>query len=153
VEPASTRRHAGAGTRRAGLGELIGLLFAEARALVSDYAELAVLDARGGAIHLAWILACVLIAAVLVATAWMGGVAALVVWMLGTGISWPAAIALAALINLVGAGALVLWMRHLLIELPFAALLRQLRGEDAPSPVPVPSAANASTARAASYAD
>ena len=120
--------------QRAGLGELIGLFFAEGRALVSDYAELAVLDARRAAIHLAWILACVLIAAVLVATAWIGGVAALVVWMLGTGISWAGAIALAALLNVVGAVALLFWMRHLLIELPFAALLRQLRGEDPPQP-------------------
>jgi hypothetical protein len=121
------RRH------RPGLGELIGLFARETRALVSDYAELAVLDARRAAIHLAWALACVLIAAVLVVTAWMGGVAALIVWMLGTGISWPAAIALAALLNLVGAGALLVWMRRVLVEMPFGALLRQLRGEDPPS--------------------
>lgn len=117
---------------RAGLGELIGVFFRETRALVSDYAELAVLDARRAAIHLAWVLACVLIAAVLVVTAWMGGVAALIVWMLGTGISWPAAVAIAAVLNLVGAGALIVWMRRMLVEMPFGALLRQLRGEEPP---------------------
>lgn len=122
-----------AGARRqAGLGDLLRLFLAESRALVSDYAELAVLDARAGAIRLAWILACVLVAAVLIATAWMGGVAALIVGMLGSGMSWAAAIAAAALVNLVGAGALLLWMRQLLVEMPFAALLRQLRGEEAP---------------------
>jgi hypothetical protein len=136
VEQASSRRQAGAGPRRAGLGELLGLFLSEARALVSDYAELAVLDARRAAIHLAWILACVLVAAVLVATAWMGGIAALLVWMLGSGISLPVAVALAALLNLACAGALLLWMRHLLVELPFGALLRQLRGEEPPLAAP-----------------
>src|SRR5712675_1157464 len=61
----------------------------------------------------------VLIASVLIVTAWMGGVAALIVLMLGGGISWPAAIGIAAVLNLVGAGALAWWMRHLVAELPF----------------------------------
>jgi hypothetical protein len=74
----------------------------------------------------------VLIAAVLLVTAWMGGVAALIVWLWGEGISWPAAIGLAALLNIVGAGALAWWMKRLLTDLPFTALLRQLRGEDPP---------------------
>ena len=130
-----------AGARRqAGLGDLLRVFLAESRALVSDYAELAVLDARRGAIRLAWILACVLIAAVLIATAWMGAVAALIVWMLGAGMRWEGAIALAALLNLVGAGALLFWMRHLLVEMPFAALLRQLRGEDPLLPGATPDA-------------
>jgi hypothetical protein len=43
---------------------------------------------------------------------------------------WEGAIAIAALLNLAGAAALIFWMRHLLVEMPFAALLRQLRGED-----------------------
>lgn len=119
-------------TRPPGLGDLIGRLLSESKALVGDYAELAVLDARRAAVRLAWMLACVLIAAVLIVTAWMGGVAALIVWMLGEGVSWALAIGVAALINVVGAGALLWWMRELLVELPFAALLRQLRGEDVP---------------------
>lgn len=122
--------------RRPGLGELLGQLLSEARALAADYAELAVLDARRAALRLALMLACVLIAAVLIVTAWMGGVAALIVWMLGEGVSWALAIGCAALLNVVGAGALLWWMRTMLVELPFAALLRQLRGEE-PLPVPV----------------
>lgn len=121
-------------TRPPGLGDLLGRLLSESRALVSDYAELAVLDARRAAVRLAWMLACVLIAAVLLVTAWMGGVAALIVWMLGEGVSWALAIGIAAVINVVGAGALLWWMRELLVDLPFAALLRQLRGEDVPAP-------------------
>jgi hypothetical protein len=54
--------------------------------------------------------------------------------MLGEGISWAAAIGIAAVLNLVGAGALAWWMRRLVTELPFTALLRQLRGEDPPPP-------------------
>ena len=118
--------------RPVSLGQALAQLVGETRSLVGDYAELAVLDARRAAIHLAWVLACVLIAAVLVVTAWMGGVAALIVWMLGTGISWPAAVAIAAVLNLVGAGALIVWMRRMLVEMPFGALLRQLRGEEPP---------------------
>jgi hypothetical protein len=129
-------RQSPAGARSIGLGALLAHLFSEAKSLVTDYAELAVLDARRAAVNLAWLLGCVLIVAVLVITAWMGLVAALIVWMFAEGVSWPVAIGIAAALNLVAAGGLYLWMRHLLAELPFTALLRQLRGED-PPPEPV----------------
>jgi uncharacterized membrane protein YqjE len=116
--------------RQAGLGDLLSHLFRETKYLVADYTELAVLDARRAALTLAWLLGCVLVVAVLVVTAWMGGVAALIVWAFAEGISWGVSISAAALLNLVAAGALVWWMRHLLQEMPFTALLRQLRGED-----------------------
>jgi uncharacterized membrane protein YqjE len=116
--------------RQAGLGDLLSHLFSETRHLVTDYAELAVLDARRAAIMLAWLLGAVLVVAVLVVTAWMGGLAALIVWASSQGISWALAIGAAALLNLVGAGVLVWWMKSLLQELPFTALLRQLKGED-----------------------
>lgn len=99
--------------------------------MVADYAELAVLDARRAAIRLAWLLGSVLIAAVLIVTTWMALVAAGVVIMLGQGASWVTALAVAAVLNLVGAGVLGWWMLTLIKEMPFTALLRQLRG-DAP---------------------
>ena len=117
--------------RPPGLGELIGRLLAEARSLATDYAELAVLDARRAAIRLAWLLGAVLVAAVLIVTTWMALVAAGVVFMLGKGTPWPLALVVAAVLNLVGAGALGWWMLSLIKEMPFTALLRQLRG-DAP---------------------
>ena len=117
--------------RAPGLGELIGRLLGEAKSLVADFAELAVLDARRAAIRLAWLLAAVLVAAVLVVTTWMALVAAGVVFMLGKGASWVTALAVAAGLNVIGAAALGWWMLALLKELPFTALLRQLRG-DAP---------------------
>jgi hypothetical protein len=112
-----------------GLLDLVGRTLSEAKALLSDYAQLAVLDARRAAIRLAWLLGSGLVVAVLVVTAWMAGIAAGIVWMWGEGVSWPAAIGIAAFINVIGAGILVGWMRHLVVELPFTALLRQLRGE------------------------
>lgn len=110
------------------LGEAIGRLLADARSLIGDYAELAALDARRAAIRLAWLLGAMLVAAVLVVSTWMALIAAGVVLMLGQGASWATALAVAAVINLVGAGALSWWMLALIKELPFTALLRQLRG-------------------------
>lgn len=117
--------------RSPGLGEAVGRLLADARSLIADFAELAVLDARRAAIRLAWLLGSVLVTAVLVVTTWMALVAAGVVIMLGQGASWATALIVAGALNVVGAGALVWWMLTLIKEMPFTALLRQMRG-DAP---------------------
>jgi Putative Actinobacterial Holin-X, holin superfamily III len=115
--------------RAPGLGESIGRLLAEARSLIGDYAELAVLDARRAAIRLAWLLGAMIVTAVLVVTTWMALIAAGVVVLLGQGASWATALAIAAVLNLVGAAALGWWTLALIKELPFTALLRQLRGQ------------------------
>jgi uncharacterized membrane protein YqjE len=119
--------------RQAGLGDLLGRLLGEARQLVADYSLLAVLDARRAAVRLAWILSSGLVVAVLLVTAWLALVTALMVWIFETRLSWPAALAIGAFLNIVGAGALLWWMRHLVVEMPFSALLRQLKGEDQPN--------------------
>jgi hypothetical protein len=59
----------------------------------------------------------------------MALVAAGVVFMLGQGASWVTALIVAAVLNVAGAGALGWWMLTLIKELPFTALLRQLRGQ------------------------
>jgi len=115
--------------RAPGLGDLLGRLLGDSRQLVSDYALLAALDARRAAIRLALLLGAVLIAAVLVVTAWMALVAGGIVFMLGQGASWITALLIAAIINLVGAGALGWWVRNLVTEMPFTALVRQLRAQ------------------------
>ncbi|HEY7241669.1 MAG TPA: phage holin family protein [Burkholderiales bacterium] len=115
--------------REPGLGELAGRLVSDARQLVSDFAQLAVLDARRAGVHLAMLLSAGLLIAILVITAWMGFVAAGIVWMFDQGVSWPLAIAIAAAINVAAAAMLAWWARHLVSELPFTALLRQLRGD------------------------
>ncbi|MBV9190085.1 MAG: phage holin family protein [Betaproteobacteria bacterium] len=116
------------------MGQVLGRLLGEGRQLVADYAELTVLDARRAAIRLAWILGAVLVAAVLVVTSWMGLVAAGIVFAWGQGASWPIALGVAALINLIAAGALGWFTFKLAKELPFTALLRQLRGKDPEPP-------------------
>src|SRR4051812_13503133 len=120
--------------RRAGLGDALGRLLGEGRQLVSDYTLLAVLDARRAAIQLAWLLSSGLMAAVLLVTAWLAIVVAVMVWLFEERMSWPAALAIGALLNIGGAGALLWWMRHLVIEKPFTALLRQLKGENGGAP-------------------
>jgi hypothetical protein len=119
--------------RAPSLGQLASRLVAETRQLFADFAHLAVLDARRAGVRLAMLLSAGLSIAILLVTAWMGFVAAGIVWMFDKGVSWPLAIAIAALINIGGALALAWWARHLISEMPFTALLRQLRGE---APVP-----------------
>jgi hypothetical protein len=117
-------------TPRARLGDLASRIAAGARALASDYARLAVLDARRAAITLAWLLSAGLVAAVLVVTAWLALVAGGIVWLIGSGESWLVALGAAAALNLVAAGAVALWMRRAVFgDQPlFAATLRQLDG-------------------------
>ena len=120
--------------RTASLGEAVGRLLSEGRQLVADYAELTVLDARRAAIRLAWILGCVLVAAVLIVTAWVVLIASGIIWAWGHGASWPTALAVAAVLNLIAAGLLGWFMLKLAKEMPFTALLRQLRGRDPEPP-------------------
>ena len=115
--------------RPVSLGQALAQLVGETRALAGDYAELAVLDARRAAIRLAWLLGTGLVVAVLVVTAWLALVAAGIVWLLGEGMSWVAALAIAAGLNIAGGVALVFWAKKMAVEMPFTALLRQLRGE------------------------
>lgn len=131
MEPAdATAPAAGQGP---GFSALASLVARHIRALTSDYALLAVLDARRAALALAWLLSAGLAVAVLAVTAWLALVTGAVVWLLGSGASWTAALGVAALSNILGAVALGLWMRGFFRELPFAATLRQLKGE-APTP-------------------
>ncbi|MCC6534759.1 MAG: phage holin family protein [Burkholderiales bacterium] len=113
-------------------GRLAGNIVRQSRALSSDYLLLAVLDARSAAIRFAWLLAGGVVAAILLVTAWLALVAGGIVWILGTGASWLTALSIAALLNIVGAAALGFWMRGTFQEPPFAATLRQLRGDEAP---------------------
>lgn len=118
------------GPARPRLRDIASGLLRRSRMLTSDYLLLAVLDGRSAAIRFAWLLCSGVIVAILVVTAWLALVAGGIVWMLGSGTSWITALIVAAAINLVGAVGLALWMRGLFREPPFAATLRQLRGED-----------------------
>lgn len=121
---------------RAQRGSIVALgrsALQQIRELAVDYVSLAVVDARNAAIRLAWLLSAGLIVAVLVVTAWLALVAGALVWLLSSGVTWPAALGVAALVNVVGAVVLGFWIRGLVAsDPPFAATLRQLRGEEAP---------------------
>ena len=106
-------------------------LLASLRRMASNYALLAVLDMRRAAIQLAWLVGAGILIAVLVVTAWLASVVALAVWLLGQGMSWPAVLGIAALLNLVGAGVVVWRMKDVFEHAPFSATLKQIKGERA----------------------
>lgn len=124
------------------LADLSATLLRSVRELAVDYAMLAVLDARRAAIRLAWMLAAGLAASVLAVTAWLALVVAAAVALTDEGTSWGAVLALAAGANVAVAVGLGLWIRRRVHELPFAATLRQLRGDP-----PEPDAAEKTDAR------
>jgi uncharacterized membrane protein YqjE len=117
--------------------EPIERTFSSLRRLAVNYALLGVLDARRAAIQFAWLIGAGILITVLVVTAWLAGVVAFAVWLLGEGLSWPAVLAIAALLNLVGA-ALIGWrVKYVFEEKPFSAMLRQLKA-DPPADRPAP---------------
>ena len=118
--------------RPSGFGRL-GSLLRQSRTLSTDYLQLAVLDARSAAVRFAWLLCYGVVAAILLVTAWLALVAGGIVWMLGTGASWITALAVAAVLNIIVAAILAFRMRKMFTDPPFAATLRQLRGDDAAS--------------------
>jgi uncharacterized membrane protein YqjE len=103
--------------------------FATLRRLATNYALLGVLDMRRAAIQFAWLMGAGIFMTVLVVTAWLAGVVALAVWLFGEGMSWPAVLGIAALLNVVGAGIIVWRVKHVFDEKPFAATLRQLKAQ------------------------
>ena len=131
ADPVPTERTPASSDPRSRIGRLASSLLRQTRAVSTDYIHLAVLDARSAAVRFAWMLAYGVVAAILIVTAWLALVAAGIVWMLGSGASWITALAVAAALNIVVAAVIAFRMRSMFTEPPFAATLRQLRGEDA----------------------
>jgi len=102
------------------------------RRVVHGHALLAVLDLRRASIQLAWIIGAGVIIGVLAVTAWLTGVTALVTWLLQRNLSLPLVLLIAAVVNLIGAGIVAWRVKDLVTEMPFAATLRQLKGEPPP---------------------
>lgn len=109
------------------LSESVERAFTSLRRLASGYATLAVVDLRRAAIQLAWLVGSGILIAVLVVTAWLAGLVALGVLLLGNGMSWPAVLGLAAGLNLIGALIVVWSVKHVFDEAPFSATLKQLK--------------------------
>lgn len=108
--------------------------WARLRQLAADYAVLAVLDVRRAAVQLAWLVGAGIVIAVLVVSAWMAGVTALIAYLLAREVSWPVALIVAGLVNLAGAGLFAWRLKTVLSDVPFAAKLRQLKADPPPPP-------------------
>ncbi|HYC48483.1 MAG TPA: phage holin family protein [Burkholderiales bacterium] len=104
-------------------------VFATLKRMASNYATLAVLDAQRAAMQFAWVVAGGIFVSVLLVTAWLAGVVALAVWLLGSGMSWPAVLLIAAGLNVVGAAVVAMMIRGKFDSSPFAATLRQIKTE------------------------
>jgi uncharacterized membrane protein YqjE len=124
--PLSSSR-ARAESHEASFLEPLERVFASLRRMASNYATLAIVDLRRATIQLAWLVGSGIVIAVLVVTAWLALVVALAVLLLGNGMSWPAVLGVAALLNLVGAGIVVWCVKSVFEEAPFAATLKQIK--------------------------
>ena len=110
----------------------LSLAWMHLKGLVQDHALLAVLEVQRAGISLVKMVAAGIIISILVVSAWMGLVAAAVMWAIGEGANWALAILIAALVNIAVAVGLAFWAKKQIPDLLFAATLRQLR-KDAPS--------------------
>src|ERR1700688_4903672 len=105
----------------------LALAWDNIKGLVQDHALLAVLEVQRASLSLVKLVAAAIIISILLVSAWMGLIAALVVWAVGSGANWGIAITVAALVNIVVAVALGYWAKSQIPDLLFAATLRQLR--------------------------
>jgi hypothetical protein len=124
---ATTFERAAAAKPVPSLAHRISALARDAGNLVRDHLELAALDAHRAAIGLTKILTAAVVISILAVTAWLTFVASAIVWATDNGVTWPVALVVAGVINVVVAGALAFWAKAQIGELAFASTLRQLR--------------------------
>lgn len=105
----------------------LALAWNNVRGLVQDHALLAVLELQRAGVSLVKILAAGIIISMLVVSAWMGLVAAAVVWAVDAGAPLGLAMLIAAIVNIALAVGLGLWAKSQVPDVLFAATLRQLR--------------------------
>jgi uncharacterized membrane protein YqjE len=110
----------------------LSLAWTNVKGLVQDHALLAVLELQRAGISLIKMVAAGIIISILVVSAWMGLVAAAVVWAVGAGASWGLALVVAAVVNILVAVGLGFWAKSQVPDLLFAASLRQLRRDMPP---------------------
>jgi uncharacterized membrane protein YqjE len=110
-----------------GWGDRVRRIALDMRQLGRDHAELAVLEAQRASQTFVRIVVAAVAISVLGATAWLGLVAAIVVWITDAGVSWPVALLIGAVACLAAAGAIAWWIKQHVTELLFSATLRQLR--------------------------
>lgn len=99
----------------------------DVRLLAQDHVELAVLEAQRAGQALVRTLVAAVSISVLVSTAWLGVVAAFVVWLTDAGMAWPVALLIGAAACVVTAALIGWWVKRNAEELMFSATLQQLR--------------------------
>ena len=102
-------------------------LVRDAGNLARDHLELAALEAQRAAVGLTKVLTAAVVVSILVVTSWMSFVASAIVWATDAGVSWPVALCVAGVLNLVVAAGVAFWIRGQTGEFLFSATLRQLR--------------------------
>ncbi len=116
---------AGARTPSGWADRIRGLVL-DIRQVAHDHVELVVLEAQRASQVLVRTIAAAVAVSVLAATAWLGIVVALVVW-LTEAVSLPVALLIGAAACLAVAGGIAWWVFKHLPEMMFSATLRQLR--------------------------
>ncbi len=111
----------------AGLVESVTLLLGDLRQIAYDRLELAALEAQRAGAALAFILAGGIVIGALVASAWLGAMAAMVWCLTGNGIALGAALLLAALLNLAFAFVVAFMVRRKSLGLRFPATVQSFR--------------------------
>ena len=106
-------------------GELVNTI-AAIRRVISDFLELATLEARRAGISLMWLVACGAIVAILVVTAWLSLVGAVAIWAVSYGISWTAVFLVIASVNLLAAALALSICVSMSRDLLFSATRRQI---------------------------
>jgi len=125
--PHAATTPAGAAARiPSGWADRIRRLVLDIRLVAHDHVELLVLEAQRASQVLVRTIAAAVVVSVLVATAWLGIVVALVVWLAET-VPLPVALLIGAVACLAVAGGIVWWVMKHLPEMMFSSTLRQLR--------------------------
>ena len=117
---------------RASTTAKLSLAWSSLKGLVANHALLAVLELQRAGISLVKMVAAGIIISILIVSAWMGLVAAGVVWAVGAGANWGVALLVAAIANIAVAVGIAFWAKSQIPDLLFAATLRQLR-KDVPN--------------------
>ena len=119
--------------KRPGLVTSALAVLRDIRNLASDHLELIALEAQRASFGLVKILCAAIVVSILVVTAWIALIAGAIVWATSAGISWPWALLVAALGNLLVGTIIVFWIRGQVPELMFSATLRQFRRDALPA--------------------
>lgn len=102
-------------------------LWNDLRGLAHDHLELAALETKRAGESLVTIVVFGIVTAILVVTAWMGLIAALVLWLMAIDVAPALAMLIGVGVNLAGAGGLVFLIKSRAEALKFPATVRALK--------------------------